>query len=113
MWPGAFATTIHTPHQPHGKALRALPRGSSPEWLAAGGDLTKPVDHENHNPVAFEACQDCLMGGVQAVKADVEDEIPEHVEDKVEDPKPAENQDAPPVDPWSQDSSDSHKEPDP
>jgi hypothetical protein len=53
------------------------------------------------------------MGGVQAVKADVEDETPEHVEDKVEDPKPAENQDAPPVDPWSQDSSDSHKEPDP
>jgi hypothetical protein len=95
------------------KPSRLFRAGRSPDWLAAGGDLTKPVDHENHNPVAFKACQDCLMGRVQAVKADVEDEIPEHVEDKVEGPKPAEDQDAPPVDPWSQDSSDSHKEPDP
>lgn len=58
----------------HSGLFRAV---RSPEWLAAGGDMTKPVDHENHNPVAFEACQDCLMGGVQAVKGDVEDEIPE------------------------------------
>jgi hypothetical protein len=48
----------------------------SPEWLVRRGDRTKPVDVEDHDPEAFEAYLDCVIGGVHAIRADVEDEIP-------------------------------------
>jgi hypothetical protein len=96
----------------HSECFRAV---RSPEWLARSGDPTRPVDFHDHDPEAFEAYLNCLMGGVQAVKADVEDEVPESAKKADEYASyianPTDYQGAPPANPWAQPLNDSREEP--
>jgi hypothetical protein len=83
----------------HSEFFRAV---RSPEWLAASADPTKPVDRENDEPDIFEAYLNCVYKGVEAIKADVGDEVPDFLKKRLEDADSTETQDtSSTVDPWS------------
>jgi hypothetical protein len=89
------------PSQKHFTLYTSIMSQHSEFFRAASADPTKPVELDDHDPEIFKAYLCCLLGGVHAIKADVEDEIPDFVEKELEDQSSTETQDAPPVDPWS------------